>query len=62
MRDKKRPRASEEEGAGQSRQRFGPEALKFISARERRSLRLRGIYLKIVSPGSIAPGDPIRKV
>ena len=42
-------------------ERFGREALKFISVKERRALRLRGIYLKIVSPGAIAQGDIIRK-
>ena len=49
-------------GCGKFSERFGPEALKFISARERQALRLRGIYLKIVSAGVIATGDVIRKV
>lgn len=42
--------------------RFGADALRFISAKERRALRLRGIYARVVTPGTVAAGDPIRKL
>lgn len=43
-------------------QRFGPEALKFINTPSNRHLHLRGIYVKVVSPGIIRVGDSIRKI
>jgi hypothetical protein len=39
--------------------RFGLSALRFISAKERRSQHLRGIYLKVVREGRIAVGDEV---
>ena len=42
--------------------RFGNDALKFISNDEGKRLNLRGIYAKIVVPGTVAVGDVIRKV
>ncbi len=42
--------------------RFGRDALKFVSYRTGRELRLRGLNAKIVVPGTIRVGDEIRKV
>jgi MOSC domain-containing protein YiiM len=42
--------------------RFGHDALRFISAPERRTLRLRGIYARVVTPGLVRTGDAIAKV
>jgi len=41
--------------------RFGVDALQFISAPERKALRLRGIYAKVVEPGIIRRGDRVQK-
>lgn len=42
--------------------RFGIDALAWISARERKSLRLRGIHFRVVEPGRVAVGDPVEVV
>lgn len=42
--------------------RFGRDALKFVSSRTGRELRLRGLNAKVVVPGTIRAGDVIRKV
>lgn len=49
-------------GCSKFQRRFGPEALKFINAPERRSLRLRGIHAQVVQPGTISVGDRIEKI
>lgn len=49
-------------GCGKFVERFGLAALKFINTPDGRSLRLRGVYLKTVAPGSVARGDLILKV
>lgn len=40
-------------------QRFGTDALRFISEKDRRSQRLRGIHFRVVEPGEVAVGDTI---
>lgn len=40
--------------------RFGNAALRFISAKERRSVNLRGVYWTVVEPGEVSVGDPIQ--
>ena len=40
--------------------RFGQDALRFVSMSERRHLNLRGIYLRVISPGVVRVGDPVR--
>ena len=42
--------------------RFGSEALKFVSMRERRHLNLRGIYMRVVEAGEVRAGDPVEVV
>ena len=42
--------------------RFGSDALKFINSHEGRRLRLRGVNAKVVVPGTISVGDPVRRV
>jgi MOSC domain-containing protein YiiM len=41
--------------------RFGSDALKFINSPEGRHLRLRGLNAKVIVPGTISVGDPIRR-
>lgn len=42
--------------------RFGAEALRFVNVGVGKELRLRGINAKVVTPGTIRPGDPVRKL
>ena len=42
--------------------RFGSDATRFINAKPNRDLRLRGMNTRIVTPGTVSPGDAIRKV
>lgn len=46
-------------GCKKYRRRFGLDALKWISERERRPLRLRGIHLRVVEPGTVVVGDTV---
>lgn len=48
-------------GCSKFQKRFGADALKFISAPERKHLRLRGIHVQVVQAGTIAVGDRIEK-
>lgn len=43
-------------------QRFGTDAHKFVNAKEHRPLRLRGLCAKVVEPGTVRPGDTVRKL
>lgn len=42
--------------------RFGVEALKFVSSAEGRALRLRGVYAKVLRAGSVSVGDRVTKI
>ncbi len=42
--------------------RFGSDTLRFINSPERKELRLRGVYAKVIKPGSIKISDPIIKI
>jgi hypothetical protein len=39
--------------------RFGPDALRFVSMKELRHRNLRGIYMRVVEPGDVRPGDAV---
>jgi len=41
--------------------RFGREALDFVNSRERRPLRLRGVYARVIEGGRVRVGDRVRK-
>jgi hypothetical protein len=41
--------------------RFGLDAMKFVNSAVGRQLNLRGINARVVTPGSVRPGDVIRK-
>jgi MOSC domain len=49
-------------GCGKFTARFGSAATRFINAKENRELRLRGMNTRIVAPGTVRPGDNIRKL
>ena len=42
--------------------RFGSDATRFVNAKENRKLRLRGLNARVVTPGTVRPGDAIRKL
>jgi hypothetical protein len=46
-------------GCKQYAARFGLEALKYISSRDREGARLRGIYLRVVEPGEVWLDAPV---
>jgi MOSC domain-containing protein YiiM len=39
--------------------RFGQDALRFVSTKDLRDRNLRGIYMRVVEPGDVRPGDPV---
>ncbi len=41
--------------------RFGRDAMRFVNTPEGRALRLRGMNAKVVSGGTVRPGDAVRK-
>jgi MOSC domain len=43
-------------------ERFGREAMRFVNSPAGRDLRLRGLNARVVEPGTVCPGDTIRKV
>ncbi len=49
-------------GCMKYRQRFGKEALKITRAPGHRDQRLRGIYVKVASPGEVSVGDVLEVV
>lgn len=49
-------------GCGKFVQRFGLDAQKFVNSSVGRQLQLRGINAKVVQPGVIRVGDPVRKL
>jgi hypothetical protein len=49
-------------GCGKFRARFGAEALALVNSPEGRRLRLRGLNTRVVGPGTIRSGDPVRVV
>ena len=49
-------------GCAKFSRRFGPEALKFVNSPEGKALRLRGVYVQVVTDGRVRVGDTITKV
>jgi MOSC domain-containing protein YiiM len=47
------------DGCWKFRARFGGDALRFVSQRDLRHRNLRGIYLRVVDAGEVAPGDAV---
>ncbi|MXY92563.1 MAG: MOSC domain-containing protein [Caldilineaceae bacterium SB0664_bin_27] len=43
-------------------ERFGVDAVKFVSTPVGKELRLRGMYAKVVQPGPIRAGDKVRRL
>jgi MOSC domain-containing protein YiiM len=39
--------------------RFGPDALRLVSMQQLRHRNLRGIYMRVVDPGEVRPGDSV---
>ncbi len=49
-------------GCGKFAQRFGADALKWVNTPAGKSLRLRGVYARVVQGGTVRVGDVVRKV
>jgi len=49
-------------GCRKFQQRFGPDALRFVQAKETRAQNFRGVYWRVVEPGAARVGDAIRVV
>ena len=49
-------------GCGKFSARFGLDALKFVNSPEGRALGLRGVNAKVITPGRVRTGDPVRKM
>jgi len=49
-------------GCGKFSARFGVDALKFVNSPHGRSLGLRGVNAKVITPGRVRAGDVVRKV
>lgn len=49
-------------GCGKFVRRFGVDAMKFVNTEVGRELRLRGIYARVVTAGTVRVGDAIRKL
>jgi hypothetical protein len=54
--------ASPHTGCAKFVERFGREAMRFVNSPLGRQLRLRGVNTRVVVPGTVRPGDAVRKV
>jgi MOSC domain-containing protein YiiM len=50
------------EGCKKFSTRFGADALRFVNLGRAKELRLRGIYARVVEPGTISVGDRLSKL
>jgi hypothetical protein len=48
-------------GCAKFRQRFGPDALRFVNSEVGRQLHLRGVNARVVVEGTVRPGDTVTK-
>lgn len=48
-------------GCGKFVKRYGVDAMKFVNSAVGRELRLRGVNTRVVEPGTVRRGDPVRK-
>jgi hypothetical protein len=49
-------------GCGKYVRRFGVDAMKFVNSEVGRSLRLRGLNARVVTPGTVRRGDLVRRL
>jgi hypothetical protein len=49
-------------GCAKFASRFGHDALRWISTREGLSLRMRGMYVRVVRAGAVRTGDVVRRI
>jgi hypothetical protein len=49
-------------GCRKFRARFGDGALRFVSKPELRHRNLRGIYMRVIEPGEVRPGDRVEVI
>ena len=49
-------------GCGKFAERFGREAVRYVNASQRKPLRLRGVYARVLEPGVLRVGDSLTKV
>jgi MOSC domain-containing protein YiiM len=48
-------------GCAQFTERYGSDAIRFVNSPEGRAARRRGVYARVLKPGSITTGDRITK-
>jgi hypothetical protein len=49
-------------GCAKFASRFGHDALRWISTHEGRSLRMRGVYVKVLRAGAVRTGDAVHRI
>ena len=49
-------------GCAKFTERFGSAAIRFVNSPSGRALRLRGMHARVIEPGTVRPGDSIRKL
>jgi len=49
-------------GCAKFTHRFGSAAIRFVNSPAGRALRLRGMYARVIEPGTVRQGDAIRKL